>query len=140
MKVPRVKAKDTMPIMPEIRKKGEVVAVVDTTTPMIGRDRRSHPAYRLKWVFCGYDYGAAIVLGLLRSIVQYYMFASCRDEVNNDLLPERLNHEEVHYLRFGTRSDAVYDSHICMHGSVYKHIMTQCPSTWTVTPIRADPW
>lgn len=35
MKVPRVKAKETMPIIPEIRKKGEV-AVVDTTTPMAG--------------------------------------------------------------------------------------------------------
>jgi hypothetical protein len=35
-----VKAKETMPIMPEIRKKGEVVAVVDTTTPMAGWDSR----------------------------------------------------------------------------------------------------
>ena len=49
MNVPRVKAKDTMPIIPEIRKKGEVVAVVDTTTPMAGPDGRLHSAQRLEW-------------------------------------------------------------------------------------------
>ena len=33
-KVPRVKAKPTMPMMPDVREKGEV-AVVDTTTPIV---------------------------------------------------------------------------------------------------------
>lgn len=52
MKVPRVKAKETMPIMPEVRKKGEVVAVVETTTPMVGWDSRLDSAYRMKWRCC----------------------------------------------------------------------------------------
>lgn len=133
MKVPRVKAKETMPIMPEIRKKGEVVAVVDTTTPMVGRDGRLISAERSTWVFCGYDHGAAILLGSVRIIAQYYMFASCRDEVNNDLLPERLNREEVHYLHFGTRSDAVYGSHVFMHEPMGLYIMTQCTGNWTAS-------
>jgi hypothetical protein len=49
MNVPRVKAKDTMPIIPEIRKKGEVVAVVDTTTPMAGRDTITVLPLSLTW-------------------------------------------------------------------------------------------
>lgn len=75
MKVPRVKAKDTMPIMPEIRKKGEV-AVVDTTTPM------TVAVYT--WcsgcVACGRSHGAAIVIESVGSIVQLFMFTSCLDD------------------------------------------------------------
>lgn len=85
MNVPRVKAKDTMPIIPEIRKKGEVVAVVDTTTPMAGRDTR-----RKGWSGCvvgSRNHGIAIVTNLVGSIAQWYMLASCQDEVNNDLPP-----------------------------------------------------
>jgi hypothetical protein len=40
-------------MMPEIRKKGEVVAVVDTTTPMVGRDGRLDSVQRLGWCCCG---------------------------------------------------------------------------------------
>jgi hypothetical protein len=82
MNVPKVKAKETKPMIPETKKKGEV-AVVDTTTPMAVRYNQPCEVGSDFQVFVG-DHGHDATLGAecVRNIV-HSMLGTHQDEVNN---------------------------------------------------------
>jgi len=82
MKVPKVKAKETKPMIPETKKKGEV-AVVDTTTPMAVRYNQPFEVDSdFRVVVDDRDHDAALGAECVRNIV-HSMLDTYQDEVNN---------------------------------------------------------